>query len=99
MDARRSRRNGTFGSLIPDTADSAKYMLVAGAGGGGGLTIIANAPNPAGVAPLREGFADESVGAGALFLGALPPTVVAAAAFLLWPAVPGRRSAWATARR
>lgn len=72
-----------LGSLIPDIADSAKYMLVAGAVGGGGLTIIANAPNPAGVALLREGFADESVGAGALFLGALPPTIVAAAAFLL----------------
>ncbi len=72
-----------LGSLIPGMADSAKYMLVAGAVGGGGLTIIANAPNPAGVALLREGFADESVGAGALFLGALPPTVVAAAAFLL----------------
>ena len=51
--------------------------------GGGGLTIIANAPNPAGVALLRDGFEDESVGAGALFLGALPPTIVAAAAFLV----------------
>lgn len=58
-------------------------MLVAGAVGGGGLTVIANAPNPAGLALLRRGFADESVGAGALFLGALAPTVVAAAAFLL----------------
>ncbi len=72
-----------LGTLIPDMTDSAKYMLVAGAVGGGGLTIIANAPNPAGVALLREGFEDESVGAGALFLGALPPTVVAAAAFLM----------------
>lgn len=72
-----------LGSLIPDMTDSAKYMLVAGAVGGGGLTIIANAPNPAGVALLRDGFKDESVGAGALFLGALPPTIVAAAALLI----------------
>jgi Putative Na+/H+ antiporter len=72
-----------LGSLIPDISDPAKYMLVAGAVAGGGLTIIANAPNPAGAALLREGFADESIGAGPLLLGALPPTVVAAAAFLL----------------
>ncbi|MBL8298502.1 MAG: putative Na+/H+ antiporter [Rhodanobacteraceae bacterium] len=72
-----------LGSLIPGISDPAKYMLVAGAVAGGGLTIIANAPNPAGVALLREGFKDESIGAGGLLLGALPPTVVAAAAFLL----------------
>ncbi|HEY8877082.1 MAG TPA: putative Na+/H+ antiporter [Roseateles sp.] len=72
-----------LGSQIEGISDAAKYMLVAGAVGGGGLTVIANAPNPAGLALLRRGFADESVGAGALFLGALAPTVVAAAAFLL----------------
>lgn len=72
-----------LGSLIPNISDSAKYMLVAGAVAGGGLTIIANAPNPAGVALLRDGFNDESVGAGGLLLGALPPTVVAMLMFLL----------------
>ncbi|CAN5238352.1 putative Na+/H+ antiporter [soil metagenome] len=72
-----------LGSLIPDMADPAKYMLVAGAVAGGGLTVIANAPNPAGVALLKRGFDDETIGAGELFLGALGPTAVAAAAFLL----------------
>lgn len=72
-----------LGSQIEGISDAAKYMLVAGAVAGGGLTVIANAPNPAGLALLRRGFADESVGAGSLFLGALVPTVVAAAAFLL----------------
>ena len=72
-----------LGSLIPDISDASKYMLVAGAVAGGGLTVIANAPNPAGVALLREGFADQSIGVGGLFLGALGPTLVAAAAFLL----------------
>ncbi|WP_284618847.1 putative Na+/H+ antiporter [Aquabacterium humicola] len=72
-----------LGSQIQGMPDPAKYMLVAGAVAGGGLTVIANAPNPAGLALLRRGFADGSVGAGALFLGALGPTVVAAAAFLL----------------
>ena len=72
-----------LGSLIEGMTDEAKYMLVSGAVAGGGLTVIANAPNPAGVTLLRRGFDHESIGAGNLFLGALPPTLVAAAAFLL----------------
>jgi hypothetical protein len=72
-----------LGSLISGISDPAKYMLVAGAVAGGGLTVIANAPNPAGVALLRRGFDDQSIGAGGLLLGALGPTAVAAAAFLL----------------
>lgn len=72
-----------LGSLILDISDEAKYSLVAGAVAGGGLTVIANAPNPAGVALLRAGFADASIGAGGLLFGALIPTFVAMAA-LLW---------------
>lgn len=71
-----------LGSLIAGMSDQSKYMLVAGAVAGGGLTVIANAPNPAGVALLRRGFNDESIGAGGLLLGAMPPTVMAAVAFL-----------------
>lgn len=72
-----------LGSLIEGISDEAKYNLVAGAVAGGGLTIIANAPNPAGVALLRRGFADESIGAGELLVGALIPTFIAIAAFTL----------------
>jgi hypothetical protein len=72
-----------LGSLITGISDDAKYSLVAGAVAGGGLTVIANAPNPAGIALLRAGFADESIGAGALFLGALLPTMIALAALAL----------------
>jgi hypothetical protein len=72
-----------LGSLITGISAESKYMLVAGAVTGGGLTVIANAPNPAGAALLKRGFEDESIGAGGLFLGALGPTAVAAAAFLL----------------
>ncbi len=71
-----------LGSQIAGISVESKYMLVAGAVAGGGLTVIANAPNPAGVALLRRGFADESIGAGELLLGAAGPTLVAAAAFL-----------------
>jgi hypothetical protein len=72
-----------LGSLIEGITDEAKYALVAGAVAGGGLTVIANAPNPAGVALLKSGFADETVSAGGLLLGAVVPTLVALAA-LLW---------------
>ena len=72
-----------LGAQIAGLASEAKVALVAGAVAGGGLTVIANAPNPAGLALLRSGFADGAVGAGALALGALGPTAVAAAAFLL----------------
>ncbi|MFL6656789.1 MAG: putative Na+/H+ antiporter [Massilia sp.] len=72
-----------LGSLIVGISDAAKYMLVAGAVAGGGLTVIANAPNPAGVALLRAGFEDGSIGVGAMLLGALPPTLVAMLALYL----------------
>ena len=72
-----------LGSLIEGISDQAKYMLVAGAVAGGGLTVIANAPNPAGVTLLKHGFDDHSIGAGGLLLGALLPTAVAATLFLL----------------
>ncbi len=72
-----------LGSLITGLSEHEKYMLVAGAVGGGGLTVIANAPNPAGAALLRHGFANESIGAVWLLLGALGPTCAAAIMFLL----------------
>jgi len=72
-----------LGSLIAGLSEGAKYMLVAGAVAGGGLTVIANAPNPAGAALLRNGFEDESIGALGLLGGALGPTIVAAILFLI----------------
>ncbi|MDQ7988270.1 MAG: putative Na+/H+ antiporter [Candidatus Dactylopiibacterium sp.] len=71
-----------LGSLVEGLPEGFKYMLVAGAVAGGGLTVIANAPNPAGISILRGHFADETVSAGPMLLAALPPTVVAMAA--LW---------------
>jgi hypothetical protein len=56
---------------------------VAGAVSGGGLTVIANAPNPAGFAILKSTFDDGSINPGWLALAAAPPTVVAIAAFQL----------------
>ena len=72
-----------LGSLVPGLSDEFKYALVAGAVSGGGLTIIANAPNPAGASILKVGFGDETIAPGGLFLAALLPTLVAMAAFKL----------------
>ncbi|MNN77394.1 hypothetical protein D3C81_1938500 [compost metagenome] len=56
---------------------------MAGAVTGGGLTVIANAPNPAGVSILRGKFEDSSINPLGLLIAALPPTLVAILAFRL----------------
>jgi hypothetical protein len=56
---------------------------VAGAVTGGGLTIIANAPNPAGVTILRGPVEDEAINPLGLLVAALPPTFVVLLAFRL----------------
>lgn len=72
-----------LGSLVEGLSDEFKYALVAGAVTGGGLTVIANAPNPAGFAILRGNFEDETIHPVGLFLAALPATLVAILAFRL----------------
>ena len=71
-------------TLVPGFTDSLKYAVVAGAVVGGGLTVIANAPNPAGQSILAGYFRD-GVAPLSLALGALLPTVVMALCFLLLP--------------
>jgi len=70
-----------LGSLVEGLSPEFKYALVAGAVTGGGLTVIANAPNPAGFAILKRYFDDEAISAAGLFAAALLPTLVAAVAF------------------
>lgn len=72
-----------LGSLVEGTGEAWRYMLVAGAVTGGGLTVIANAPNPAGFAILRGCFPNGAISPKNLILSALVPTLVAAAMFLL----------------
>jgi len=72
-----------LGSLVEGLTDEFKYALVAGAVTGGGLTIIANAPNPAGASILRRYFDGEAISPLGLVLAALLPTVVAGLAFRL----------------
>jgi hypothetical protein len=70
-----------LGSLVQGLSGEFKIALVAGAVTGGGLTVIANAPNPAGVAILRGKFEDQTIHPLGLLLAALPPTLVAVLAF------------------
>src|SRR5699024_8662512 len=72
-----------LGSLVEGTSEFWRYMLVAGAVTGGGLTVIANAPNPAGFAILKGCFPDGAISPLKLLFSAAIPTLVAAGMFLL----------------
>lgn len=73
-----------LGSLV-ELTDSAKYFLVAGAVTGGGLTVIANAPNPAGFGILKDSFGEKGITPIGLLKGALFPTFIAILCFELLP--------------
>ena len=70
-------------TLVPNFDDAMKYAVVAGAVAGGGLTVIANAPNPAGQSILSSYFED-GIAPLYLLLGALIPTAVMMLFFLLF---------------
>jgi hypothetical protein len=52
---------------------------------GGGLTVIANAPNPAGQSILSPAFGQDGIAPGGLLLGALTPTIIMISAFMFLP--------------
>jgi Na+/H+ antiporter NhaD/arsenite permease-like protein len=66
-----------LGSLVDGLSDQFKYALAAGAITGGGLTVIANAPNPAGYSILSKNFYGNTISPLYLFLAALGPTIIA----------------------
>ncbi|HYC70469.1 MAG TPA: putative Na+/H+ antiporter [Opitutaceae bacterium] len=69
-------------TLVPGFSEELKFAVVAGAVTGGGLTVIANAPNPAGQSILQKHFPD-GVSPVGLFLGALVPTLAVVVAFMV----------------
>lgn len=73
-----------LGSLV-ELSDAAKYNLVAGAVTGGGLTVIANAPNPAGFGILKGAFGEDGISPLSLLISALFPTLIAIFCFQLLP--------------
>ena len=70
-------------SLVPGFSDALKYAVMVGAVTGGGLTVIANSPNPAGQSILASRFGEAGISPLYLFLGALVPTVIDGATFML----------------
>lgn len=70
-----------LGSQVPGLSDASKYALVSGSVVGGGLTVIANAPNPAGFGILNPAFGKEGISPLRLFIASLAPTLIAAACF------------------
>ena len=69
-------------TLVPNFTEELKFAVVSGAVTGGGLTVIANAPNPAGQSILQRYFPD-GVSPLGLFLGALLPTLLVAFSFMV----------------
>lgn len=71
-------------TLVPSFAGNLPLQkaVVMGAVTGGGLTVIANAPNPAGQSILSQ-FFPEGVSPLKLLLGALPPTIIVGLCFML----------------
>lgn len=69
-------------TLVPDFSDALKYAVVAGAVTGGGLTIIANAPNPAGISLLKKHFGN-GVSPVGLLGAAIVPTIIMCLIFSL----------------
>ena len=71
-------------SLVPGLPEVFKYVVMAGAVTGGGLTVIANSPNPAGQSILASRFGEAGISPLYLFLGALVPTLIDGAVFMLF---------------
>jgi hypothetical protein len=69
-------------TLVPNFTEELKFAVVSGAVTGGGLTVIANAPNPAGQSILQRYFPD-GVSPLGLLLGALAPTLLVALSFMV----------------
>ena len=74
-------------SLVPDFSAPLKHAVVAGAVTGGGLTVIANAPNPAGQSILAKFFPD-GVSPLGLAAGAIGPTLIVGACYMFMPIGP-----------
>jgi hypothetical protein len=69
-------------TLVPNFSEELKYAVVAGAVTGGGLTVIANAPNPAGQSILQRYF-PHGISPLGLLLGALLPTAIVTLSFMV----------------
>jgi hypothetical protein len=72
-----------LGTLVPEFTDSLKYAVVAGAVSGDGLTVIANAPNPAGQS-LLKGYFNNGVSPTGLLIATIFPTLIVWLSFYIF---------------
>jgi Na+/H+ antiporter NhaD/arsenite permease-like protein len=72
----------SLAAQVQGLSENARYLVVAGAVTGGGLTLIANAPNPVGFSILKHHFEGGVLHSGRLLIHALLPTLIAGG--LLW---------------
>ncbi len=73
-----------LGAQVPNLSKAAQWALVSGALAGGGLTILANAPNPIGFALLNPLFPLRTLSSAKLFAAAAIPTAVAVVSFIVF---------------
>jgi Na+/H+ antiporter NhaD/arsenite permease-like protein len=66
-----------LGSLVPSLDHASKLALVRGSVIGGGLTLIANAPNPVGFGILRNAFEEDGFSQMRLLVAGLPLVIFA----------------------
>lgn len=74
-----------LGTQVSGLSEASKYALVAGAIAGGGLTVIANAPNAAGYSILNAKFPNGSMSPVKLLGAALVPTLIACLFLFMFP--------------
>ena len=72
-------------TLIPNWGEAYKYAIFTGVVAGGGLTVIANAPNPAGYAILKKHFKDGIKPLNLLAAALIPTLILYAIFYLLGP--------------
>jgi hypothetical protein len=70
-------------TLVLGFTESLKYAVVARAVAVGGLTVIANAPNPAGQSILKDHF-ENGIAPLGLWMAALVPTFIMFVIFLIF---------------
>ncbi len=71
----------SLAAQVDNLPDASKYLVVAAAVVGGGMTIIANAPNPAGFTLLKSYCPNKTLRPLKLFVAATIPTFIAGVLF------------------
>ena len=77
----------TYLGGVSNLEENLRWALLAGAVAGGGLTVIANAPNPIGLSYLKESIDKEGVSAFLILKWSLIPTIISVICFMFLPSL------------